>query len=184
MIRRRILGLALFAAGGGLSLAAPPTSLWIDVPFIAQTKNGCGSASIAMVLKYWNHKLGSSSQGAVDADQIQETLYSPAQQGIPAGAMQRYFERSGYQTFAFSGDWEQLQRHIARGRPLLAALRSSGPLGPLHYVVVVGIDSALGYVYVNDPAKQKMLRISRQGFESEWSATHFWTLLAVPRAAG
>jgi hypothetical protein len=34
---------------------------------------------------------------------------------------------------------------------------------------------------VNDPAQQKMLRISREGFESEWSSTHNWTLLAVPR---
>ena len=184
MIRLRILGLALlFAAGGGLSLAANPPSLWIDVPFIAQTKNGCGSAAIAMVLEYWNHKLGKSALRAVDADLIQQSLYSSAKKGIPASAMQRYFQLSGYQAFAFAGDWEQLQHHIARGRPLIAALQSSGPLGPLHYVVVVGIDSAQDFVYVNDPAQQKMLRISRRGFESEWSATHFWTLLAVPRAA-
>jgi uncharacterized protein YvpB len=45
----------------------------------------------------------------------------------------------------------------------------------------VGIDSARGYIYVNDPAQQKMLRLSREGFESEWSAMQHWTLLAVPR---
>jgi uncharacterized protein YvpB len=47
--------------------------------------------------------------------------------------------------------------------------------------VVVGIDTR--DVYLNDPAQQKMLRVSRQGFESEWRPTHHWTLLAVPKPA-
>src|SRR6266705_2885113 len=29
-------------------------ALWIDVPFVQQDKNGCGSASIWMVMAYWN----------------------------------------------------------------------------------------------------------------------------------
>jgi uncharacterized protein YvpB len=43
------------------------------------------------------------------------------------------------------------------------------------------MDAESGYVYVNDPAQGKMLRVSREGFESEWSGAHNWTLLAVPR---
>jgi uncharacterized protein YvpB len=46
--------------------------------------------------------------------------------------------------------------------------------------VVAGIDPDRNYLYLNDPAQQKMLRISREGFESEWNPTHHWTLLAVP----
>jgi ABC-type bacteriocin/lantibiotic exporter with double-glycine peptidase domain len=184
MNRHRILGLALFfAAGARLVPAAETPALWIDVPFIAQSKNGCGSASIAMVMDYWNKKTGQAASPAVDAAKIQQALYSPKDEGIPARAMQRYFEESGYRTFAFVGDWNELQRHLSRGRPLIVSLKASGPRGPLHYVVVAGIDSAQDYVYVNDPAQQKMLRLSREGFESEWSATHYWTLLAVPRAA-
>lgn len=184
MSRRRILGLALlFAAGAALALAAETPALWIDVPFIAQSKNGCGSASIAMVMDYWNKKTGQAVPAAADATKIQRALYSPKEEGIPARAMQRYFEDSGYRAFAFAGDWSELQRHLSRGRPLIVALKASSPHGPLHYVVVAGIDAAQGYVYVNDPAQQKMLRLSREGFESEWSATHYWTLLAVPRAA-
>ena len=26
----------------------------LDVPFVAQEKNGCGAAAISMVLSYWN----------------------------------------------------------------------------------------------------------------------------------
>ena len=179
---RRILGLVLFlAAGVGFALAAETPSPWIDVPFVAQAKNGCGSAVMAMVMEYWEKKTGRTAQGSADAGKIQATLYSPAEGGIPASAMKRYFESVGYRTFAFVGDWGELRHHLERGRPLIVSLKASGPHGPLHYVVVVGIDSAKGTIYVNDPAQQKMLRISREGFESEWSATEHWTLLAVPR---
>ena len=185
MNRRRILGLALFAAAGAaIGLAAQTPALWIDVPFIAQSKNGCGSAAIVMVMDYWTQKTGQVPLGAAGAAKIQQALYSPKEEGIPARAMQRFFEDSRYLAFAFSGDWTALQRHVSRGRPLIVALQASGPRGPLHYVVVVGIDPSRAYIYVNDPAQQKMLRLSREGFETEWSATQYWTLLAVPRTAG
>jgi len=180
---RRILGLVLLlAVSVGLALAAETPSLWIDVPFVAQVKNGCGSAAIAMVMDYWDKKAGRSASTAADAEKIQAALYSPAKEGIPASAMKEYFEGAGYRTFAFVGDWNELGHHLERGRPLIVSLKASGPHGPLHYVVVVGIDSARGYIYLNDPAQEKMLRVSREGFESEWKATEHWTLLAVPRS--
>ncbi len=180
---RRILGLVLFvAAGAGIALAAAEPSLWIDVPFVAQVKNGCGSATIAMIMEYWEKKTGRAASSAADADKIQAALYSPAEEGIPASAMRRYFDVAGFRTFVIVGDWSELGHHLERGRPLIVSLKASGPHGPLHYVVVVGIDRARGYIYVNDPVQQKMLRLSREGFESEWSATEHWTLLAVPRS--
>jgi ABC-type bacteriocin/lantibiotic exporter with double-glycine peptidase domain len=179
---RCILGLVLFAAASaGIALAGETPSLWIDVPFVVQVKNGCGSAAIAMVMEYWGKKTGRGAAGSVDAGKIQAALYSPSEEGIQASAMKRYFEEAGFRTFAFVGDWGELSHHLERGRPLIVSLKASGPHGPLHYVVVVGIDSSRGTIYVNDPAQQKMLRLSREGFESEWSATEHWTLLAVPR---
>ena len=180
---RCILGLVLFSAAGvGFALAAETPSLWIDVPFVAQVKNGCGSAVMAMVMDYWEKKAGRSASSAAVAEKIQAALYSSVEEGIPASAMKRYFEEAGYRTFAFAGDWNELGHHLQRGRPLIVSLKASGPHGPLHYVVVVGIDSARGYIYLNDPAQEKMLRVSREGFESEWKATEHWTLLAVPRS--
>jgi ABC-type bacteriocin/lantibiotic exporter with double-glycine peptidase domain len=179
---RCILGLALFSVVSvGLALAAETPSLWIDVPFVAQVKNGCGSAVIAMVMEYWEKKTAHGTGDSADAGKIQAALYSLTEQGIPASAMKRYFENAGYQTFTFVGDWNELRHHLERGRPLIVSLKASGPHGPLHYVVVVGIDSARSTIYVNDPAQQKMLRLSREGFESEWKATEHWMLLAVPR---
>lgn len=179
--------LLICAAGAGLALAAEATVLWTDVPFIAQAKNGCGSAAISMVMQYWENKGGQggrpSAAGRLSADpgKIQAALFSPAEGGIPASRMQKYFQESGYRVFTFQGNWTDLKHHLEQGRPLIVSLKASGAHGPLHYVVVVGIDSERGYVFVNDPAQQKMLRISRKGFESEWSYTGDWTLLALPR---
>jgi ABC-type bacteriocin/lantibiotic exporter with double-glycine peptidase domain len=181
---RRILGpVWVIAASVGFALAAETPSLWLDVPFVPQVKNGCGSAAISMVMEYWEKISGRGTADISDAGKIQAALYSPAEAGIPASAMKRYFEDAGYRAFALVGDWAELTRHLERGRPLIVSLKASGPHGPLHYVVVVGIDSVKNYIFLNDPAQQKMLRLSREGFESEWSAAGHWTLLAVPRSA-
>jgi uncharacterized protein YvpB len=50
----------------------------------------------------------------------------------------------------------------------------------MHYVVIAGIDSGQGLVYVNDPAQRKLLKLDRRTFEREWSVPGRWTLLAVP----
>lgn len=171
------------AVSAGAALASPPPGFWIDVPFVAQTKDGCGSASISMVMQYWAAKSGTAAPPSAEADQVQRALFSRAQGGIPASAMRRYLAEAGYRVFAFPGTWEDLRHHVERGRPLIVSLGASGPLEPFHYVVVVGIDSGRNLLFVNDPAGQKMLRISREGFESEWNPTHNWTLLAVPLSA-
>jgi ABC-type bacteriocin/lantibiotic exporter with double-glycine peptidase domain len=179
---RRLAGLFMVAAAlSGLSQTAAAPAIWIDVPFTAQTKDGCGSASLAMVMQYWEHQAGQPTAPDADPLKIQAALFSPSAKGIYASSMQRYLRDAGYRVFAFDGTWDDLRHHLALGRPLIVSLKASGPHGPLHYVVVVGLDSERGYVYVNDPAQQKMLRISRQGFESEWSYTRHWTLLAVPQ---
>jgi len=180
----RLLTLAaLVALLAGAALTAGPLYVWVDVPFIAQTKEGCGSASIAMVMRYWEQKNGAQDSAAANPDKIQAQLYSAEAKGIFASSMEKYFRDAGYRVFAFKGEWADLKHHLEQGRPLIAGLKPSGGHGPYHYVVVVGLDSERGYVFLNDPAQQKMLRVSQEGFESEWKFTQNWTLLAVPPAA-
>lgn len=173
-----IAGIAAPAQGRG---PQAPAAVWVNVPFITQAKDGCGSAAISMVMRYWDQKKGLPESGAADPAKIQKLLFSPSAHGIYASSMKEYFIRSGYQAFSFDGRWSDLEHHLALGRPLIVGIQPNGDFGPLHYVVVVGIDPEQGYVFVNDPAQQKMLRISQKGFESEWRHTDHWTLLAVPR---
>jgi hypothetical protein len=64
---------------------------------------------------------------------------------------------------------------------LIVALKPGS--GPLHYVVVAGLDERENVVMLNDPAQRKLLKSGRADFEKEWSGTHNWMLLAVPNAS-
>jgi ABC-type bacteriocin/lantibiotic exporter with double-glycine peptidase domain len=160
--------------------AQPPSIIWLDVPFIKQEKDGCGAASIAMVMQYWLHPQGHRADSSADAAHIQHALYSRSAHGILASDMEHYFQQSGFRTFTIRGEWEDLQQHLKKGRPLIVALKP-GSGGELHYVVVTGLDSSQGSVLLNDPAQRKLLKQDRASFEREWSATGKWTLLALPK---
>ncbi len=56
---RRIVSLSVvWLAVCGMLLAAEPPGVWLDVPFVKQEKDGCGAASIAMVIQYWRMQQG------------------------------------------------------------------------------------------------------------------------------
>jgi predicted double-glycine peptidase len=162
--------------------AGDSAGLWLDVPYIKQTEEGCGSASLAMVLQYWKAHGTAISAGRDDVDAIQNQLYSHRAHGILASDLERYLKRSGFRAFAFRGEWRDLREHLAQGRPLIVALQIGNAKGPLHYVVVTGMDWQRAAVFVNDPARGKLMRIERDDFEKQWSAVKNWVLLALPAA--
>src|SRR5260221_13812492 len=96
--------LVIFAASLTLDLSAETSGAWIDVPFVAQTKDGCGSASISMVIRYWENKGRQTTPATADPQKIQAALFSPAAGGIPASMMRKYFQGAGYRVFAFQGE--------------------------------------------------------------------------------
>ena len=163
-------------------LATEPAGVWLDVPFVKQARNGCGAASVAMVMQYWQQQHGAPADPKAEAARIQHALYSEAAHGIYASDMERYFQQNGYVTFTFSGEWADLKHHLEKGRPLIAALKPGSVL-PLHYVVVAGLDPERQLVLLNDPAERKLLKQDQSRFEQEWKAAGRWTLLAVPKAS-
>jgi len=164
----------------GFVFAATP-GVWLDVPFIRQEKEGCGAASIAMVMQYWSKKQNKPIDTTSDAVAIQRVLYSGKDHGVRASDVQRYLQEHGFRTFAFAGKWDDLAQHLAKGRPLIVALKPSTLETPLHYVVVVGVDPEEDVVLLNDAAQRKLLKQERGSFEKEWSAVGRWTLLALPK---
>jgi ABC-type bacteriocin/lantibiotic exporter with double-glycine peptidase domain len=164
----------------GFVFAATP-GVWLDVPFIKQEKEGCGAASIAMVMQYWSKQQSKPADASADAVEVQRALYSSKDHGIRATDMERYLQEHGFQTFAFTGKWDDLQQHLAKGRPLIVALKPAALETQLHYVVVVGVDSEQNVVLLNDAAQRKLLKQERASFEKQWSAVGRWTLLALPK---
>jgi hypothetical protein len=156
-------------------LLAVGTATWLDVPFIRQPKDGCGSASIWMVAHYWR---------AAQVDSvtvIHREVFSAKAGGVYASDMQRYFATHGFDEFAFSGQWGDLREHLARGRPLIVSLEGNSRGVPLHYVVIAGIDEEQQMVLFNDAAERKLRMMRRDEFERRWRFSNNWTLLVTPR---
>lgn len=157
--------------------------VWLDVPFVKQTDEGCGSAALSMLLRYWSSHGTRIAAERADADAIQRKLYSRQGRGIFASDMQHYLEDTGFRVFTPRGDWSDLRSHLSQGRPLIASIKPAGKKAPLHYVIVTGIDWEHEAVFLNDPARGKLLRVERAQFEKEWQAASNWMLLAVPTPA-
>jgi ABC-type bacteriocin/lantibiotic exporter with double-glycine peptidase domain len=157
----------------------PSQAIWIDVPFVQQPREGCGAASLAMVMQYWAQQQGHAAGADSDVATIQHQLYSPSKHGILASSMTAYLKEHGFEVFVLSGAWSDFEAQLAKGRPLIVALRPEGQ-SELHYVVVDGIDPARELVMMNDPEVRKLLSQERTEFEKEWHATRNWMLLAVP----
>lgn len=170
------------AAAGVAAQAPPPSAVWIDVPFVHQPREGCGAASLAMLMEYWAQQQGHPAGADSDVATIQRQLYSPSEHGILASQMRAYLRNHGYEVFALAGRWSDLETQLGKGRPLIVALRPADQTA-LHYVVVDGVDPARGLVTMNDPAERKLLSQERAAFEKDWSATGNWMLLAVPAPA-
>jgi predicted double-glycine peptidase len=173
--------IALLCLGGLLSASGPP-GIWLDVPFIKQKKDGCGAASVAMVMQYWLQKEGHPAGESADPAHIQNTLYSRHARGIYGSVMGNYFREHNFRSFTFQGKWSDLEQHLIKGRPLIVMLKP-GHHAPPHYVVITGLDPSHGLVLVNDPAARKLLKLDRASFEKSWNAVGNWTLLAVARQA-
>ena len=150
------------------SVTENKAGVWLDVPYIKQTEEGCGSASLAMLLQYWTAHGADMPAERSDADAIQKKLYNEKAHGIYASDMERYMKESDF------------RENLPLGRPLIVSLQPEKNKGPYHYVVVTGMDFEREAVFVNDPARGKLVRIERADFEKEWQAVGNWMLLAVP----
>ena len=157
--------------------------MWLDVPFVRQSEDGCGAAAISMLLQYWDAHGSPVDSRRVDAVTIQKQLYSPKARGIYASEMENYLKDSGFRVFPLNGEWKDLQEQLKKGRPLIVSLQPGAIRAPLHYVVVTGMDWRSGAVFLNDPARGRLLRVERADFEAQWRPNHNWMLLAVPEKA-
>lgn len=178
---RILIAAVLLLAWCTCELAAQGGGVWLDLPFVKQQKDGCGAASISMIVQYWRQQQHAPPMPDADSAAIYRALYSKPDRGIRSSEMVRYFQQHGFRAFAYAGDWADLNQQLAKGRPLIAALKP-GPGSSLHYLVVAGVDPEQNLVLLNDPAQRKLLKEKKSRFEQEWKSTGYWTLLALPEA--
>lgn len=155
-------------------LAASRPSVWrLDVPFVAQQKDTCAAAALAMLTAYWGRP--------VAHDVAARVLLQPELQGILGSRLADFARAHGFEAVAYVGDHEHLRDFISKGRPLIVAWGLSG--GRFHDVVVVGFDDPHDIVWVNDPALGSARAVEREEFERRWAAAGHWTLLVLPRVS-
>ena len=131
-----------------------------------------------MVIQYWARQNPALTSVAAETERIDQLL--PAgRNGIRGKALQAFLRERGFDAFVFRGERADLEEQFAKGRPLVVCLALAGPKGPLHYAVVAGIDR--DGVWLNDPARGKLVREDLARFEAAWKQTDQWSLLAVPR---
>ena len=107
-MRKLVFLIASFLASAGVFARGQDrdkAGIWLDVPFIKQTVEGCGSASVAMLLQYWSAHGTQIAPERADADAIQKQLYSRRGHGIYASDVERYLRESGFRVFALRGEW-------------------------------------------------------------------------------
>lgn len=155
-------------------------SIYLDVPFVKQEKNGCGAANISMILQYWMRESRNLDYKDVDAHVILQQLYSEDKKGVLGQVMERYLRDRGFRTFVFRGEWKDVIHHLNLGRPLIACLKENDTEILDHFVVITGVEEG-GPVLIHDPARRQFSKMARQEFLQSWSRTQNWTLLAVPQ---
>ena len=181
-MNRLACGMLLFLGCSICSSSQETPGVWLDVPYVKQSEDGCGSAAISMILQYWNAHGAPVDGQRADSAAIQKLLYSPKARGIHASDMESYLEASGFRVFPLNGDWKDLLEQLKQGRPLIASVQPGNARTPLHYVVITGIDWQSGAVFLNDPRRGKLLRMERADFEKEWRPNRNWMLLVLPKA--
>jgi ABC-type bacteriocin/lantibiotic exporter with double-glycine peptidase domain len=165
--------LAVLLAAGCCTVAASP----LAVPFYAQQKNGCGAASVAMVMHYWQNWQPGPPVVYPSPEEVYQRLYRPGQKGILLADMKRYLEDAKFRVFTLRGEWGDVQEQLTKGRPLIVGLRK-GRRAAMHFVVVTGAGEE--FVWLNDPTRKAPSRLPRLEFEKRWTFADRWTLLAVP----
>lgn len=151
-------------SGRMLALAA---SLILPVPFVAQPKDGCAAAALAMVMRHWGQQ--------ADAQQIADELREPELRGIRGSRLAAFARARGFTAVAYKGDVVQLRAYLEKGRPQIVAWGSER--GD-HDVVVVGFEA--GAFFVHDPAEGASRRVAAEDFERRWRAAGQWTLIVLP----
>ncbi len=154
---------------------------WLDVPFVPQSRDGCGAAAIAMVMQYWIRSHTHLDPTASNDARIYKLLNTPGRRGIAGDKLRQYLDQHGFSAHVFRGEPQDLRANLEKGRPLVVCLAPRGARALLHFVVVAGAtDSAILY---HDPARGKLIEQRLPAFLRQWEATGFWTLLATPRPA-
>lgn len=148
-----------------------PQAFQIDsVPFIEQTENHCGPASLAMVLQ--------TNRRVVDLKELATQMITPGKQGTFSTDLITTVKRQGMVPVKIT-DLKALLTEITFGQPVLVFQNLGFSWYPnWHYAVAVGYDLS-GPDIILHSGKDKYLRSDMRLFERSWVLTNSWGLVVL-----
>lgn len=142
----------------------PGTMLIRDLdPVRQQRENDCGPACLTTVLRAWDQ--------AVTLDELVKACPPREGGGVTAAALRAEAKKRGLKAFAIEGTLDDVEEHLAKGRPLIVGLVKRDLFGSrAHYEVVAGLAQDRSYLVLIDPARGWM-RESKKAFLREWESS-------------
>ena len=175
-------GCRLSYTGGAKPVnAAQLDNSWLrasETPVVKQKSQvDCGLAALAMIAGAWGQKW--------TVDDLRRDVKMSAK-GAKLGALRDAARTRGLEAYVIAGKHEDLERELAKGRPVMLGLQLPFEQDRAlhHYEVVVGLNPRDGSVVTLDPATGKYLQRTKAVLEKEWKPVGYPTLVVVgPRVA-
>ena len=165
---RRLVLVLVCLALPGCRTTPPRAALLLDVPFLAQHQDYCGSASLAMVLQF-HGRLG-------DEERIAADVHLPALHGTIPELLAEAARKTGLQAHIERGSPEELRRWLADGTPPIVLLGAPRAADRGHFVVVTGVADDGEEVYVHSGRRANQPLAART-FHAQWKQGGFTALL-------
>lgn len=145
------------------------------LPFISQTLNNCGPASIAEVLSYYGVQRSQAQVASVLRPDLPD--YGMSLYGVPF-----YAESVGMKaTGGIDGTAQLVKAFVANGLPVIVADMVSPTDHTRHFRPIDGYDDQAGYFIGSDPYLGPNHKISYADFDAIWTiSTERWVVIYPP----
>lgn len=149
-----------------------PKSQQIEgVPFIQQSENYCGPATLTMALNWAGKK--------VAIEEVAAQVYTPGMKGSLQSDMVSASRRQGLVAIPIEG-MTALLREVAAGNPVIVFENLSVSWLPQwHYAIVFGYDLSQQYVLMHS-GPEAFKRWDLRKFERSWKLGEYWGLVVLP----
>ena len=156
------------------TLKSEPGWIKVDrvVPTRQETREQCGIAAMAMVLRYYDRD--------VPPEKLAKACPVEPGAGSQAGHMRDFAKSQGLQAFLFHGELSDFQTELSRGHPVIVGLVKQYASGAVtHYEVAVAVQPDQRRIVTLDPA-HGWRENSFDGFLQEWEPAARLMLVVFP----
>lgn len=142
-----------------------------NVPFIAQKKNFCGPASLAMVMNYYGVR--------ISQDEIAKEIYEPGAEGTLSAQLVLYTLQKGFEAEMYNGNLDDLKEKIRADFPLIVSVKADSS-DKTHYMVVWGYDDLDKRILAHSGRKERVV-MGYDEFIDMWKRADFLTVWMYPK---